>query len=206
MIIGAAPTADDAVFREFPPENYYVICADAGYETAKKFNITPDLIVGDFDSAKNAPPQSRKVVTIPVQKDLTDTMFAVIRGLAKGVRNFVLVGCLGGDRFDHSIGNLEVLRYILDHNCRGVIADSHTKVFLLQEESRLTLTKMKGATVSVLPYGEPSCNVSYKGLFYPLERRILTTGNTLGLSNSITDDVAEIRVHWGTALIIVYQP
>ena len=31
MIIGASPIEDDAVFREFPPENYYVICADAGY-------------------------------------------------------------------------------------------------------------------------------------------------------------------------------
>ena len=29
MIIGAAPIEDVAVFREFPPENYYVICADA---------------------------------------------------------------------------------------------------------------------------------------------------------------------------------
>ena len=37
MIIGASPIEDDAVFREFPPENYYVICADAGYETAERY-------------------------------------------------------------------------------------------------------------------------------------------------------------------------
>ncbi len=30
MIIGAAPIESEAVFQEFPPEKYYVICADAG--------------------------------------------------------------------------------------------------------------------------------------------------------------------------------
>ena len=102
MIIGASPIEDDAVFREFPPENYYVICADAGYETAERYGITPDLVVGDFDSAKTLPPKGNKVLTLPVEKDVTDTMYAVIKGFAKGYRSFVLVGCLGGARFDHS--------------------------------------------------------------------------------------------------------
>ena len=146
MIIGAAPIEDVAVFREFPPENYYVICADAGYETAARLHITPDLIVGDFDSAKAAPPKSRKVLSIPVKKDVTDTMYAVMMGRAKGFRSFVLLGCLGGARFDHSLANIEVLQYLLAHNCRGVMADSHTKVFLISD-SRLRLTQMKGATV-----------------------------------------------------------
>ena len=82
MIIGAAPIEDVAVFREFPPENYYVICADAGYETAARLHITPELIVGDSDSAKAAPPKSRKVLSIPVKKDVTDTMYAVMMGRA----------------------------------------------------------------------------------------------------------------------------
>ena len=143
MIIGASPIEDDAVFREFPPENYYVICADAGYETAERYGITPDLVVGDFDSAKTLPPKGNKVLTLPVEKDVTDTMYAVIKGFAKGYRSFVLVGCLGGARFDHSLANLEVLQYILQHSGYGVMADSHTKVFLIAG-SRLRLTEMKG--------------------------------------------------------------
>ena len=78
MIIGAAPIESEAVFQEFPPEKYYVICADAGYETAVKYGITPDLIVGDFDSAKTLPPKSRKVLSLPVEKDVTDTMYAAV--------------------------------------------------------------------------------------------------------------------------------
>ena len=205
MIIGAAPIESEAVFQEFPPEKYYVICADAGYETAVKYGITPDLIVGDFDSAKTLPQKSRKVLSLPVEKDVTDTMYAVMKGFAKGLRGFVLLGCLGGPRFDHSLANLEVLQYIRQHSGHAVIADEHTKLFLISD-SRLRLTQMKGATVSVFPYGCASCNLSYQGMFYPLSQETLATGGTLmGVSNSIVEDTAEIRVHSGTALIAVYQ-
>ena len=205
MIIGASPIENEAIFKEFPPEKYYVICADGGYETAAKYNIIPDLIVGDFDSAKVPPQKNRKVLTLSVKKDVTDTMYAVMKGLAKGFRQFVLLGCLGGPRFDHSLANLEVLQYIREHSGHGVIADEHTKVFLIQD-SRLRLTEMKGATVSVFPFGEPRCTVSYKGLLYPMDHETLTSGGVLmGVSNSIVEDAAEIRVYSGTALIVVYQ-
>ncbi len=204
MIIGASPIENDAIFQEFPPSKYYVICADGGYETAQKYKITPDLIVGDFDSVTTPPQKGRKVVPLPVEKDVTDTMFSVMKGLVKGYRSFVLVGCLGGPRFDHSLANLEVLQFLRTHGATGVIADEHTKVFLISD-SRLRLTEMKGATVSVFPFGEQSCNVSYQGLFYPLNHDTLTTGGTLmGVSNSVVEDVAEIRVHAGTALVVVY--
>ena len=92
------------------------------------------------------------------------------------------------------------------HSAQGIIADSTTKIFLLSD-GRLRLTDMKGATVSVFPYGCVSCNVSYKGLFYPLNHETLSSGGTLmGVSNSVVDDAAEIRVHMGTALVVVYQP
>ncbi len=205
MIIGASPIESDAVFREFPPEKYYVICADGGYETAAQYQITPDLIVGDFDSVKAPPPKSRKVMSLPVEKDVTDTMFAVMKGLSKGYRSFVMLGCLGGARFDHTLANLEVLQFIREHSGHAVIADEHTKVFLIRD-SRLRLTEMKDAIVSVFPFGEQSCNLSYRGLFYPLNHESLTSGGTLmGVSNRITEDEAEIQVHSGTALIVVYQ-
>ena len=205
MIIGAAPIAGKQVFAEFPPENYYVICADAGYETAAKLGVVPDLIVGDFDSASGLPPKGKKVLKLPVEKDVTDTMYAAMKGLTKGFRSFVLLGCLGGARFDHTVANLEVLQFLLSHGARGLLADEHTKVFLIRE-SRLRLTEMAGATVSVFPYGEPTCTVTYEGLQYPLSHRKLTSGGILmGVSNSVVAPSAEIIVHEGTALVVVYQ-
>lgn len=206
MIIGAAPVRNNRIFKEFDPKNYYVICADAGYETALKLGISPDLIVGDFDSAKRKPNGEINCVALPVEKDVTDTMFAVTKGFSMGFRSFVLVGCLGGARFDHSLANLEVLQYIQEHGGHGILADDTTKLFLIHDE-RLRVTRMKGAVVSVFPYNGPSCTVSYTGMQYPLTHEALTCGGTpMGVSNRIMEDPAEIRVHAGTALVVVYKP
>ena len=206
MIIGASPILDGRVFQEFDPKDYFVICADGGYETALKLGLVPDLVVGDFDSAQKRPPASLRTLVLPVEKDVTDTMFAALKGLAKGLRDFVLLGCLGGPRFDHSLASIETLLYLRDHGAWGFLADERTKVFLLREE-KLRITKLKGATVSVFPYGCPTCTVSYTGLQYPLTRGSLTVGGLLmGVSNCIVSDDAEIKVHSGTALVAVYQP
>ncbi len=206
MIVGASPIEDGSIFSQYPPSDYFVICADAGYETALKFKVTPDLIVGDFDSAAGKPPKSLNTITIPVKKDVTDTMYAVMQGIARGFSSFVLLGCLGGARFDHSIANLEVLEYLLEQGARGALVDEHTQVLLLRG-SRLRLSQMKGTIVSVFPYRGSSCNVSYEGLLYPLSHSTLTcAGTPMGVSNSVISDEAEISVHVGTALVILYRP
>ena len=206
MILGAVPLEDETLFKQYDPKDYFVICADAGWETARKYHITPDLVVGDFDSAKERPGKGVKTLTLPVEKDVTDTMYAVQKGLARGFRDFVLLGCLGGARFDHTLANLETLAYLLDHGARGVLADEHTAVFLLRD-SLLKITGEQGATVSVFPYRGTSCTVSYSGLQYPLTREDLVCGvpEPMGVSNRVTGDKAEIRVHLGTAAIVLYR-
>lgn len=206
MILGAASLSSGKIFQEYDLKEYYVICADAGFETAEKYGIKPDLIVGDFDSAAKKPPQGVKTLTLPVEKDVTDSMYAVMRGLVKGFRSFVLLGCLGGLRFDHTLANLDVLQYLREHGGRGVLADEHTRILLLCED-RLRITGEKGATISVFPYCGSSCNVSYSGLQYPLFHQDLTCGGSvMGVSNRIIADTAEIRVHQGTALVVIYRP
>ncbi len=179
MIIGAAPVDSARLFKEFDPRRYYVICADAGYETALKAGVKPDLIVGDFDSAKEPPAKGQKVKLLPAEKDVTDTMFAVMKGFGRGFRSFLLLGCLGGARFDHSLANLEVLQYIREHGGHGIIADRNTKIFLLHDE-KLKMTGMNGAMVSVFPYNGGMCTVTYAGLKYPDLRRLPHGGEQPG--------------------------
>ena len=101
MIIGAAPLASGAVFEEFDPKEHYVICADAGYDTAVRYGVRPDLVIGDFDSAAKRPPETIRTIKLLVEKDVTDMMGAVMVGQKLGYKTFVLIGGLGGDRFDH---------------------------------------------------------------------------------------------------------
>lgn len=206
MIVGAAPIKSGNVFKEFPQKDYYVICADGGYETALKHGIIPDLIVGDFDSAVNPPPKDKyPVKTLPEHKDVTDTMYAAMLALKMGIRSFVFVGCTGGPRPDHTMANYNVMLHISRKGGTALMADETAKTFLLSG-SRLRITGQKGCTISVFPFGSNSCNVSYKGLEYPLYEKDLMMGDTLmGVSNRVTEDYAEITVHGGFAVIMLFN-
>ncbi|MFI3206043.1 MAG: thiamine diphosphokinase [Clostridia bacterium] len=205
MIIGASPVKNDSVFKEFNPKEYFVICADGGYATAKEYGIEPDYTVGDFDSLGAKPDlPAQKYRVLPIEKDVTDTMFAAMLGIKKGCRDFVLIGCLKGDREDHSFANYNVLVYLAKKGAFPVIADDTTKVFVLIN-SRIKITDQKDSIVSVFPFGTNTCLVSYKGLKYPLNYGQLTVGDELmGVSNKVVSDDAEVYVHAGSALIMLY--
>ncbi|MEG1426913.1 MAG: thiamine diphosphokinase [Oscillospiraceae bacterium] len=142
---------------------------------------------------------------MPVEKDVTDTMYAALLGMKMGMKSFLLLGCLHGPRYDHTIANFNVMLHIVQSGGTAVMADENSKAFLLGE-CRLRLTMQKNAVVSVFPFGTFSCNVSYKGLRYPLSHQDLTMGDTLmGVSNQIVDNYAEIVVHAGYALAIIYN-
>jgi len=57
------------------PEDPFVTAADAGYLYLTEKGVTPDLIVGDFDSLGSVP-DFPSVTVLPVKKDDTDTLFA----------------------------------------------------------------------------------------------------------------------------------
>ncbi len=203
MIIGSAPLEGAAIFQEFSPDEAYVICADGGLDTALANNITPNLIIGDFDSVTSVPPENIEIIRLPVAEDDTDMMAAIKEGFRRGYTSFVLLGALGG-RFDHSYANLSSLAYILSLGGKAVLADNHCKIFLIHS-SRLTLTKMTGCTVSVFPFGCPSCTVSYQGMLYPLTEYCLHADTPLGVSNKVLEDTAEITVHSGDALVVALK-
>lgn len=200
MIIGSAPIDDAKVFDEFPANESYVICADGGLDTALVNNITPNLIIGDFDSVTGELPDNIETIRLPAAKDDTDTMAAVKEGFRRGYNNFVLLGALGG-RFDHTYANLSTLAYISSLGGKAVLANHNCKIFLIHS-SRLTLTKMVGCTVSVFPFGCSSCTVSYDGMLYPLTEYCLHADIPLGVSNQVVNDKAGIIVHSGDALVV----
>ncbi len=201
-VIGAAPVTDGSVFDEME-QGSYVICADGGMDSALKYGLKPDLVIGDFDSTEmESPPAGVETIRLKTEKDDTDMLAAVMEGLKRGYRDFVLYGALGGERFDHSFANLCVLQYLVKNGCKALICDGHCRVFLIND-GRLILSGVSGKTVSVYPFGGASCMVSYMGLKYPLTRAVLTSDNPRGTSNVVVGSSAQITVHSGSALIIV---
>ena len=83
----------------------FVIAADGGLAHTEKLGIVPNEVLGDFDSLGFVPEGAN---VFPVEKDDTDAMLAVRRGLEMGYRNFLLYGSLDGPRLDHKIGRAHV--------------------------------------------------------------------------------------------------
>ncbi len=201
IIIGSAPVEDDDIFNEMEFGNSFVICADGGLDIALKNRITPNLIIGDFDSVKCELPPNIETIRLKTEKDDTDMMAAIKEGIRRGYKKFVLICALGG-RFDHSFANFCALQYLVSQGCKAVIAAKGCRVFLLTT-GRLTLSKLKGSTVSVFPFGGGSCTVSYEGMKYPLNEAQLTSTSPIGVSNKIIADDAQIIIHGGNALVFL---
>ena len=201
MVIGSVPVES---LEEFDPKECFVVCADGGLDNAAQFGIEPDLVVGDFDSFRGEPPAGVETIRLKVEKDETDMLAAVREAIRRGYREFALLGALGGERFDHSYANLCVLQYLCRQGCKAVLVGAGCRVFLISG-GRLTLNGMRGATVSVFPFGCAACRVSYIGLKYPLVKAVLHSDDPLGVSNRIEQETAQITVHDGDALITV-QP
>lgn len=204
VILGAAPIGQDALLREAVRQGRYLICADGGLDTARRLGEKPDLILGDFDSLQGDLPTEDEVIRLPVEKDDTDMLHAVKVGLAKGYRDFLLLGGLGGERPDHAMANFCLLRYLDEHGGFGVLTDGKTTVRYLSHGT-LPLAGKPGTIVSVFPFGCEACTVSYEGLYYETDHTVLTLPDAMGVSNSMTGEQAVITLHAGSALIYTHQ-
>lgn len=184
---------------ERPAPGDLVIAADAGYQNCIASGLVPDIIVGDFDSMPA--PQGLEVVTLPVEKDDTDSLHAMRMGLDRGYKDFVLYGGTGGRRADHTIANLQSLLFLVSHGARGRIYGEGTIWRVIHNESLRFPASCRG-TLSLFCLDGQAKGVSIRGLKYPLHDYTVTSDFPIGVSNSFVGAPAEIEVKDGTLLIL----
>jgi len=175
-----------------------VIAADGGLKHTEKLNIVPDIILGDFDSLGYTPEGAN---VFPVEKDDTDAMLAVRRGLSLGFREFLLYGSLDGPRLDHTVANFQTLQFLADNDGQGVLVGNTTMAAVVKNGSLSFPAEAEG-TVSVFCHGADAGGVTLEGLYYPLKNGTLTAGFPLGASNHFTGKPAKITVEDGSLLVI----
>ena len=176
----------------------FIIAADGGFVHTQKLGITPDIILGDFDSLGYTPDRAN---VFPVEKDDTDAMLAVRRGLQLGYRKFVLYGSLDGPRLDHTVANFQTLQFLADRDAAGYLVGSGQLVTVVKNGSLTFPAGMEG-TISVFCMGKDAEGVPLEGRYYPLENGTLTAGFPLGVSNHFTGAEAAITVRNGSLLVV----
>ncbi|MCR5031476.1 MAG: thiamine diphosphokinase [Lachnospiraceae bacterium] len=191
-------------------EGDLVVACDGGYEYCQMIGLQPDIILGDYDSVSEHVRSQidsikeeglAEVITLPVEKDDTDTMAALRVGLERGYRDFRIYGALGG-RVDHTMANFHSLVFLLDHGAKGYILSHDTMVTAIRNDTMTFHPGMEGI-VSLFPMGEEISHVTIRGLKYPMEDGTISNGFPIGVSNAFIGEQAEITVGQGTGLVIV---
>ena len=176
----------------------FAIAADGGLRHVERVGITPDVILGDFDSLGYTPDCAQ---VFPVEKDDTDAMLAVRLGLDRGFREFILYGSLDGPRLDHTVANFQTLQFLADRGARGCLVGKMSIVTVLKNGKISFPARFRG-NFSAFCMGADAQNVTIRGLHYPLESGTLTSGFPLGVSNHFTGKTATVSVQNGSLLLI----
>ena len=165
----------------------FVIACDKGISYAQKEGITPDLIVGDFDSFSGDLPENIPVLRLPCEKDETDTMAAVSYAVEKKFEK-ILIFCALGGRLDHLLGNLQTAAYAAKSGITVKITDSDNEIYVFSGK-KLVFLKKEGFSISVISLSDRCENVNLSGGKYGLENAVLTNETTLGISNEWAGDI-----------------
>ena len=137
----------------------------------------------------------------PVEKDDTDAMLAVRKGLELGCDRFLLYGSLDGPRLDHTVANFQTLQFLADHGATGYLIGKDHIVTVIKNGS-LAFPATATGIISVFCMGADATGVTIDGLQYPLEKGTLTAGFPLGVSNHFVGKASRIAVEDGSLLVI----
>ena len=176
----------------------HVIAADGGLRHVQGLGIVPDEIIGDFDSLGYVPEGAR---VHPVEKDDTDSMLAVRRGLALGFRRFLLYGGMDGTRLDHTVANFQTLGFLARAGALGYLVGRDYLAAAVQNGGLHFPASAQG-DISVFCLGPDARGVNIRGLYYEAENVTLTSFFPLGVSNHFTGRPASVSVEDGTLLIL----
>jgi len=186
-------------------EDDWLVGVDRGALFLIRHGYSPCLSIGDFDSVSaeeqaEIETNSQAVTSCdPVMKDLTDTEMALTWALAQLPVEIVLLGALGS-RFDHTLANVHLLQKALFAKIACKIVDETNEIRLV--DSRLTVERDHFAHLSLLPFSPEVTGITLTGFQYPLENATLRIGDTLGISNVLTDPPGTISLRSGQLLVI----
>ena len=197
VIIAGGTIKDSEYIRAQINEGDKIVCADSGCNNAKKLRVVPDVVIGDFDSfPKEEAVFKEELISLPTEKDRTDTHECVCYCIEKGADEILLLAATGS-RLDHTIANLHLLKVAADAGVRMKIVNENNEIFLIDKEC--SIPKKEGFHLSLLPVGR-AAGISASGVYYPLSDGVMEFGNPYGVSNEFTKSTAEISVKDGLLL------
>ena len=184
-----------------------LIAANGGARHCVSLGLTPDHVVGDFDSLAGSELDElrQKGVSVhqhPARKDYTDLELALRLARDLGADEMLVLGGLGA-RWDQTLANLLLPAAEALAGVHIRLLDGSQEVFLLRGGESAAITGSPGDTVSLIPLGGDALGVTTAGLEYPLNGESLAFGATRGVSNLLLGETAKVHLQGGLLLCVV---
>lgn len=182
-------------------EHDLLIAVDGGLSHCEAMQLTPDLIVGDFDSApeellEKYPGVEKKAY--PLEKDQTDLELALELAFAWDPTHITLIAALGG-RPDMQLHHLHLL-------CRypGKLRIETPQETLFALDGSIQLTTEPNQRLSLLPLNGPATGVTTRGLAWELTDATLNQ-DFISISNRCLGEKASLSVQSGTLICYLHH-
>ena len=199
VIIGGAEIRQYRRIRESLRKDDWMVYCDGGLKHAQEIGRKPDLIVGDFDSYEK-PQTDIETITLPCEKDDTDTVYAVKEAVRRGYREFLLAG-VTGERFDHTFGNVSLLLYLDTLGIPARILDDYSEMSVVSRET--AEVKDTCSWFSLLNISGTAKGITIRNAKYPLTDGEITSEYQFGISNEVLPGkTAQVSVREGRVLLV----
>jgi thiamine pyrophosphokinase len=184
-----------------------IIAADGGTHHCESLGITPNVIIGDFDSLDSTKVSVFKhigveIIQYPIHKDETDLELALQFTLMQDVTEVFIIGALGA-RWDMTVANILLIAHPKFSSLKIRLLDGSQELLLLREGEQIDIQGRPGYQISLIPIAGDARGITTHGLEYPLNDEILYFGSSRGISNTFLQDHAWIVVREGILLCII---
>lgn len=201
VILSAAPIRDPMALTGYLLPEDYIVAADGGWQLAQQMGVVPAMLVADFDSlGVPSLPEGVECISLPTEKDVTDTAEAMRLAYEAGYRSFLLLGCTGG-RLDHQQAALTVAADYVRRGCEVVLADEQNEIHLLNPGSYV-YPACPDEKISLFAFGSEVTGLFLDGLKYTVSDYTLSPYDPLCVSNEWVGEDACLS--FKTGLLMLY--
>ncbi|QLK85836.1 thiamine diphosphokinase [Staphylococcus sp. 17KM0847] len=176
---------------------------DRGTLILLEHDIQPVFAVGDFDSVSEAAREwianKMPIDPVPAEKADTDLALAIEQAIDRGYQDICIYGATGG-RLDHFMGAMQLLKTPAYQTHHVKLIDCQNEITLLTAGEHQMNHDKQYTYISFMPASDEVV-ISLTGFKYNLERKVLSTGTTLTVSNEFVQQTGHIHIHKG----MVYQ-
>lgn len=184
------------------------IAADGGIRHAEPLGLSPELWVGDFDSA------SAKMLAHyadtprhdhPARKAVSDGELAIAAALERGARSVVLCGALGGERTDHLLFHVPLaIRLARRHGLATILSSGAEEAVPLLPGMPMEPDLPSGTRFSVVPLSALG-DLTISGADWPLDHVDVEMGGSLTLSNVAHEGLRLTLGHGDAVLVVAFE-